>query len=310
MFAPCPPSSLPRMCEDLSRLTCEATSRHPEKLSCRCEVVPSFAEQKHLRWEFAPRRSKALPVAREFVSNAANSFPTQDISSRLREFAPRRREFLRSHRNSLRSAPRKLPKPSRLLLRTVYQDGELHPSLGNIGKTSSRLGVRSRRREALPCAASSFTDFLHYLVAFRACSRRWDWLFRPSEQAPSRSVFRRSDACSRPDSRRSLPAYPNSFSALGARTHEHRVGTRRREAAPSDPYSLPCHPCPFVATVTLVGGSRTAWVTPRASTAISDAPSGEGELTRGTGCSFRGWARLFTGRARLRRGLPALFPRP
>ena len=151
---------------------------------------------------------------------------------------PRHREFLRSHRNSLRSAPTEFPEPSSLLLVTLYQYGELHHSSGNIGKrfidignsvaaaggASSTLGIRSRRREALPSAASSFTVFLYRLVALRACSRRWDRPFRLSEEAPSRSLFRRGDACLLPDSRRSFPASPNSFSSLRARTQEHRDG--------------------------------------------------------------------------------------
>ena len=300
MLIPSPPSLLPRIREDLSRrreaLRGAGKRIRGSRRSYRVDARKSL-----------PPRSKntspgsSLPQPRKLFRGSVNSFRAprvlslaQDISSRRRELNSRRREFLRSHRNSLRSAPKELPNPSSLFLGTVYQYGKLHPSLGNIVKEFIDTGIRPRRRETLPSAASSFTDFLHLLGGLRAYSRRWDRPFRALEEAPSRSVFRRGDACSLPDARRSLPAYPNSFSSLRARTQERRDGSEAKGSR-SQGLVLPPMPSVFLRWHGHFGR--------RAANELADtrrfwgglcSGSGEGELTRGTGCSVRGCVKRFT----------------
>ena len=201
----------------------EANSRLPEKPSCRCEVVAPSAAQKHPRWS-------SLRDPRKLFRWTVNSFRAprvlsraQDISSRRYELNSRRREFLRNHRNSLRSAPKELPKPSSLLLVTVYQFGKLHPPMGNIGKRFIDTG----NSVAAPGSASQRREFVHGLSApprrprslFAAPGSAFQTIgagFEPLCVPTRRWVFA-------PRVPKPLPAHPNSFSALRARTQERRA---------------------------------------------------------------------------------------
>ena len=182
MLTPSPPSSLPRIREDLSRRR-EALrgagkrirgSRRSYRVDARKSLPPRGKNSDP---------GSSLPDPRKLFRWSVNSFRAprvlsraQDISSRRCELNSRRREFLRSHRNPLRSAPKELPNPSSLFLGTVYQYGKLHPSLGNVVKELIDTG----NSVAAPGSASQRREFLHGLSAL---PRRPPSLFAAQQSA-------------------------------------------------------------------------------------------------------------------------------
>ena len=190
MLTPSPRSSASRIRE--------ALAQHPKKLTCRCEVASSSAEQKHRPWEFDPGRSKDLPVTCEFVPSAANFFPSTGYSLRVLRVdsatsgVPSESQDFSSERPEGTSEPIKFASCHRLSILRIT------PPVGKY-----REGIH-RHRVFRRGAASSFTVFLCRVGALQAGSLAPGEALTPSEQLASLSEFACGDPCS-------LPRYGNSL---------------------------------------------------------------------------------------------------
>ena len=153
MLTPSPPSSLPRIREELSRRSKRIRgSRRSRRVDGRLFLPPRCKNSSAGSSLRAPRKRFRSPVN----SFRAPRIPSRALDTRSGscELISRHREFRRSHRNSLRSAPKELPTSSSSLPVTGYQEGKLHPSLGNLrksfidtGNSVAAPGSASQRRE-------------------------------------------------------------------------------------------------------------------------------------------------------------------